>query len=459
MRADTTAPISTVVVSGDGTGVTGQAGTHLLGRLATRLGMPQRLSAAMAGTTVRSSAHDRGRVLTQLAMTIAAGGRCVSDLATLRDQPVLFGRVASDATAWRTVAHDVDEERRAALVAARQATTQAALRRAGIDRWEQVVIRVDASLLHLHSENKEHAAPTFKGGFGFHPMLAFIEPVGIPVGLLRPGNATANNATDHVAVVDQAIGCLPAVWQHGHGPDDDAADVARKLVVTGDTAAGTGKTVNALAARNLTFYVGLATSQERASSVIAGLDDDGWTQAVNIDGHVRPHAQVREVPALVPDWAPDGTRAIVRRELPHPGATLRLWDHDGWRHQVTLTNDHGDVIDLELTHRRHAQVENRIKDLKDTGLARLPFGTWAGNLVWFELVLCAALLLTALRTHIDPDHQLARAEPRRLRYALLAIAARIVRHAGRIQLRLDRTWPWTPVLLGVHQRLDQPQPC
>lgn len=162
---------------------------------------------------------------------------------------------------------------------------------------------------------------------------------------------------------------------------------------------------------------------------------------------------------MVPDWAPAGTRAIIRREEPHPGASLRLWDHNGWRHQVTLTNDLGDPVDLELIGRTHARVENRIKDLKDTGLGRLPFGSWAANLVWFELVLLAGLLLAALRAHIDDDHDLARAEPRRLRYALLAIAARIVRHAGRVELRLDRTCPWTPVLLGVHRRLDLVATC
>ena len=108
MRENTTGPIARVHVTGDGRGVTGQAGTHLLGRIANRLGVPGGLSEVMDGTTVRSTARDRGVVLTQLSMMVAAGGRCVSDLKTLRDQPSLFGDVASDATAWRTVNVDVD---------------------------------------------------------------------------------------------------------------------------------------------------------------------------------------------------------------------------------------------------------------------------------------------------------------------------------------------------------------
>jgi hypothetical protein len=144
----------------------------------------------------------------------------------------------------------------------------------------------------------------------------------------------------------------------------------------------------------------------------------------------------------------------VRREQPHPGASLRLWDHNGRRHQVTLTNDRdGDPVTIERFHRAHAQVENRIKNLKDTGLSRLPFSDYDANQAWVELVLLADLLLTALQVLVDDD-ELAVAEPRRLRYTLLHIAARITNHARQIRLKLDRTWPWTPVLVAVHRRLD-----
>ena len=120
----------------------------------------------------------------------------------------------------------------------------------------------------------------------------------------------------------------------------------------------------------------------------------------------------------------------MRRERPHPGATLRLWDYNGWRHQVVLTNDDdADIAALEALHRGHAQVENRIKNLKDTGLARLPFRDWHANRLWVELVLLAAVLLVAVQQLVDDD-ELRVAEPRRLRYALLNVAARIAVHAA-----------------------------
>jgi hypothetical protein len=451
LQVNTTGPIARVHVTGDGNNVTGQAGTHLLGRIAGRFGLAAGLSAAMAGTTQRSSAHDRGTVLTQFAMMIAAGGRAVTDLRTLRDQPRLFGEVASDVTAWR-IAHEVDDARRGAIVAARQAACRRLLAEAELD---EIVLDVDATLIHLDSEGKQHAAATFKGGFGFAPMLCFIEPLGLAAGMLRPGGATANNAADQLAVIDQAIASLPHEWQAGHHDGDDETDVRRRLVVRADTAGGTAKVTKGLARRNLVFSLGMRAN-DAAAAVIADIDEDLWMPAVNADGQPRDGAEVAEVPALVPDWAPEGTRAIVRRERPHPGASLRLWDHNGLRHQVTLTNDPDrDPVVLEREHRAHAQVENRIKNIKDTGLSRLPFSDYDANQLWIELVLLADLLLTALQI-LTEDDELAVAEPRRLRYALLHVAAKIADHARQVSLRLDRSWPWTHVLVRIHRRLDAP---
>lgn len=271
--------------------------------------------------------------------------------------------------------------------------------------------------------------------------------------MLRPGGATANNATDQLTVIDQAIASLPAQWQAGHHDGDDPDDVVRRLVVRADTAGGTCKVTRGLAARNVVFSVGMRTS-DLAAAIIADIDETLWVPAVDMNGEPREGAEVAEVPELVPSWAPPGTRAIVRRERPHPGASLRLWDYNGLRHQVTLTNDPaGDPVKLEAHHRAHAQVENRIKNLKDTGLSRLPFSNYNANRTWIELVLLATVPLAALQTLID-DPELAVAEPRRLRYTLLHIAARVVRRSRRTHVRLDRTWPWTAVLVIVHRQLD-----
>jgi hypothetical protein len=442
------APVQRVEVTGRGAGVTNQSGTQLLGRIAQRLGVADGLSEVMAGAVTRASGHDRGRVFTQLSMTLAAGGRCLADLKTLRNQPELFGEVASDPTAWRAV-HQVDDDAVAKMVAVRQDAIRRLLVFSGLD---EVVLDVDATLVNIDSEDKQHAMATFKGGFGFAPMVCMIEPLGLPAGMLRPGNATANNAGDQLAVVDEAIGSLPVQWQAGHAAGDDPSLVRRRLLVRADTAGGTRKMLTGLAARNLIFSVGMRTSDVAVAGIQA-IDETTWQGAVDADGQPREGAQVTEAAHLVPSWAPQGTRAIVRRERPHPGAALRLWDYNGWRHQVVLTNDdHIDIGVLEARHRGHAQVENRIKNLKDTGLSRLPFRAWNANRLWVELVLLGAVLLAALQQLVDDD-ELRVAEPRRLRYTLLNVAAKIAVHARRTWLHLDAAWPWTPQLLAAHERL------
>ena len=154
-----------------------------------------------------------------------------------------------------------------------------------------------------------------------------------------------------------------------------------------------------------------------------------------------------------PTGCPPAPGVIVRRERPHPGAPLKLWDHNGWRHQVIVTNQTGHAVELERRHRQHAQVENRIKQLKDIGDARFPFTRFTSNAAWLETMLTASLLLAATR-RLLLEGELADAEPRRLRQTLLGCRARLVRRARQTWLRLPDSWPWTDQLLTAYRRLD-----
>jgi hypothetical protein len=149
---------------------------------------------------------------------------------------------------------------------------------------------------------------------------------------------------------------------------------------------------------------------------------------------------------------PTGTRIIVRRERPHQGAQLRLWDHDGWRHQVLLTNSTGAARRLEVRHRRHGEIENRIKNAKDCGLERMPFTNFDADAAWMEMVLAAADLLVWCQQLLLAG-ELAVAEPRTLRYRLLHVAGRLAHGARQVWLRLPEHWPWTGDLLDAYQRL------
>ena len=183
-----------VLVSADGTNVVSHVGARLLSDLADASGLTGGLSVATAATKQRRRGHDRGEVLADLAVMIADGGDAISDLAVLRNHPGLFGEVASTPTAWRTL-EAID-----AAALERIATARAAARRRvwahGVDPGFYV-IDIDATLVTAHSD-KQGAAPTYKRGFGHHPLLAFLDATGEALaGILRPGNAGSNTASDH----------------------------------------------------------------------------------------------------------------------------------------------------------------------------------------------------------------------------------------------------------------------
>ncbi|MGH9271452.1 MAG: IS1380 family transposase [Ilumatobacteraceae bacterium] len=422
-------------------------GGHMLGELADRVGLSSAYSAAVPWAGERAPAHDRGRLLAQVAVMLAAGGRCLSDMAALRDQPALFGTVASDPTIWRcfdAIDPGVLDALRAARAEARAAVWQRRRRRG------PVVLDVDASLVEIHSENKQGAASHYKGGYGFHPMFCFSDDGEALAGMLRPGNAAANSGADQLAVVDAAIAQLPPDVDVGHRAGDDPKLVRERVVVRADTAGHVAAFVGGLVARNIEFSISARVSDQLDAAIMA-VAPRRWRPAINPDGSARRGAQIVELRVVLPG-VPAGTRIIVRRERPHPGAQLRLWDHGGWRHQVLLTNSVGPARRLEVRHRRHGEVENRIKNAKDCGLERMPFTSFDANAAWMEMVLAAADLLVWCQ-QLLLHGELAVAEPRTLRYRLLHVAGRLVRRARQVWLRLPERWPWSGDLLVAYQRL------
>jgi hypothetical protein len=441
-----TRPVERLWVTVGDRRVVSLAGLHLVGEVAEHVGLAVALSDAVSSP---AAVHDRGRLLTQVALMLAGGGRCVADMDALRDQPEVFGEVASSPTVWRTFT-TIDERMLDAMRTARAVARARAW--AARPAPKTLILDVDASLLEIHSEHKERAASHFKGGYGFHPMLCFADHSGEALaGILRPGNATANSGADQLAVVDLAIDQLPADYQAGHRPGDPSRQVAHKIVIRADSAGAVGAFVAGLVERNCEFSI-TARVNARLDAAIAAVPARAWRPALGADNKPCKGAQIAELDLTVAGW-PEASRAIVRRERPHPGAQLKLWDRDGYRHQVLLTNSRGDAARLELRHRRHGNVENRIKNLKDTGIERMPFANFDANAAWMEMTLAAADLLVWTQ-RICFTGELARCEPRTLRYRILHIAARIIRSARHVELRLPVNWPWSQELLRGYTRLD-----
>jgi hypothetical protein len=401
-----------------------------------------------------------------LAVMLADGGEAIADLAVLRNQQALFGPVASDPTAWRLLSH-LDETALAGLRAARAAAREVAWAQHAETRGDLpqptvagqqvdgLVLDIDATIVICHSE-KESATRTWKKTFGFHPLLCFLDNTGEALaGLLREGRAGSNSTTDHITVLDQALAQIPDAIRHG-----------TPILLRSDCAGSShGFLAHLRSLReqhlDIRFSVGAAITEPVRAAIRAAT---GWVPAIDTDGGLREHAEVCEITGSfdATGW-PQGTRFVVRRERPHPGAQLSLFDTiEGWRHQVVATDTPpgtGSIQFLEARHRAHARVEDRIRCGKTTGFGRFPSRVFAINQAWLQLALTGIDLLAWTQTLLL-DGDLAKAEPKKLRYRLLHVAARITRTARRTRLAIAACWPWTDALTRAFSNLTAlPRPA
>jgi Transposase DDE domain group 1 len=480
-------------VTADGQGIVSHAGLVLLRALADKTGLTGGLSRALA--TPRLLIHDRGRVLADLAAAIADGAEVISDFAVLRHQEQLLGPVASVPTAWRMLDEVASGGPRAAGRITRAVNAARRSAWAGIEARHGAIpgiriadkilggvtcIRLDATVTPAHSE-KDGAEPNFKG-YGHHPLLAYCDNTSEPLaGMLRPGSAGSNTVTDHLQVLDAAITAVPAKNR-------------RKLMVTCDGAGashGLIEYLDELAARpgrQLTYSVGWDLG-ERERTAIRLVPGQAWHSAIDARGEVRERraddactdtgcahrrcwteeAHVTELTGLLRQgpagdqlagW-PASMRVFARRERPHPGAQLTLFEtRDGWRYSLHVTNLPASaqgwrsrLAYIDAAHRVHARVEDRIRTGKNCGIGHFPSQSITINSAWLTASLIAAALLAWL-AHLALDGDLARAEPKTLRYRILHAAARLTRSGRRRRLRIPASWPWAPAIAVAWTRIS-----
>jgi len=285
--------------------------------------------------------------------------------------------------------------------------------------------------------------------------LAFLDNTGQALaGLLRKGNAGSGTAADHIEVLDAALAQIP-----------DVARFGQDVLVRTDTA-GCSKaflahirSLRTLGMRTF-FSVGMPITEPVRDAIVHA---SAWIPALDADGELRDGAQIVELTHLIEadhlTGYPEGTRLICRRQRPHPGAQLDLFDTvEGLRHQVVATDTPvaggGSIQYLEVRHRAHARVEDRIRTGKDSGLGRFPSRQFDINQAWLELAL-TGIDLTRWTQLLLLHGELAKAEPKKLRYRLLHTAARIVRTGRTTLLRINASWPWATELAQAFERLKQ----
>ncbi|GAA1553279.1 IS1380 family transposase [Brevibacterium picturae] len=476
-----------LVVSGDGKNLVSHAGTAALRMLADQVGLTRNLSTVLAQP--RLLVHDRGRVLVDLGVSIADGAEVISGIDAVGESSQLYGPVASVSTTWRALgeiaaAGQAGRRRIARAVAKTRAHVWdliagrhgelPPIRVADREITGMVGIRIDATLITAHSE-KELASPNWKKGFGFHPLLGYCDNTNEPLAqMLRTGRAGSNTAKDHLRILDEAIGAVPAKYR-------------RRLLISVDGAGASHDLIGHLDAlanrpgRQVWWTVGWDLGQ-RERTAITLVPEDVWQVAIDTAGEPRTSrdeageivdaAQVADITDLIragsslTGW-PTDMRILARRERPHPGAQLSLFEqHAGWRYQLTATNiaarlpaGHANaaVVNnlayLDALARSHARVEDRIRTGKSCGLAKFPSHDFDRNTAWLDTASIAQTLL-AWFAHLSLDGDLARAEPNTIRYRLLHVAARLTRGQRRRYLRIDQTWPWTPDLVTAIRRIQ-----
>jgi hypothetical protein len=460
-------------VTADGAGLVGHAGAVLLRKAADQTGLTGQLSAALrkAGT---SPAFDRGIVLVSLAAAIALGATSMSDIALLAHLAPVLGDAPSGPTVRRALdlagtpamLDRIARARARARAHAWQLIEQTpagfpwlAIAGKALTGW--VVIDMDATLITAFSD-KEGAAPTWKKGYGFHPLGAWCRNTRECLAmLLRPGNAGSNTFTDHRDVLAAAIRQVPARFR-------------RKILVRVDGAGASHELIRHLLSLSSPRRMVLFT----CGWMITAADEDAirqvpaaaWKPGVAQDGTAEDDKHVAEITHLMSragNW-PEGLRWIVRRVRPSRRQMNNLTAYEkktGWRYSIICTNipdsgigavpgsHHPQYIDV--VHREHACVETGgVRTAKAMGLRALPSKSWQVNCGWVIAANIAADLAAWTRLlGLCDDADLRDADPDTLRYRIWHIPARLAHHARQRILKISPGWPWKEAFLTCWQRL------
>jgi len=460
-------------VTGDGTGLVGHAGAVLLRKAADQAGLTAWLGAALQKAG-KAPVFDRGIVLVSVAAAIALGATSMSDIAVLAHLAPVLG----DAPSGPTVRRALDLAGGTAMlerIARARAKARAHVWKlitdtpagfpwlviAGKTLTGWLVIDMDATLVTAHSD-KEGAAPTWKKGYGFHPLGAWCANTRECLAmLLRPGNAGSNTFTDHRDVLAAAIRQVPVRFR-------------RRILVRVDGAGASHELVKHLLGmssprRKVLFSCGWMITEADEAAIMA-VPASAWKPGIGQDGTIEQDKHVTEITHLMSragNW-PAGLRWIVRRVKPSRRQMKNLTAYEkktGWRYSVICTNIPDSGIEgvpgshhpqyIDVAHREHAVVETGgVRTAKAMGLRALPSKSWQVNCGWVIAANIAADLAAWTRLlGLGDDEDLRDADPDTLRYRIWHIPARLAHHARQRTLAISRDWPFKDAFLTCWHRL------
>ena len=422
------------------------AGLLVAATLGQRLGLAQLLREQV---TVPGSlgAHPDEKCLTVI-HSLLAGGDCIDDVNALRagaTEAVLGHRVAAPSTVGSFLrafgfnhARQLDAVTRELLVRAVAAGAHPGIA-------ESVTVDVDSTLCETYGLGKDGAREVMRTGRrGYHPLLAVLAGTG-DIAHARQRRGRSNDATSAPIFIKETISRLRQ------------AGAAGQIVLRADSGFYLHDVVAACRAAEVRFSI-TARMIGKLRSVIEAIPEEQWTA---ID-YFLPGAGVAEIswtPFAHDGWGRDRTdtmpvRLIVRR-TPPTEAQARNRGQDPlfpvYDYHPIITDRVGDLLELEADHRRHAEVELTIRDLKhDLGLSHFPTKSFGGNAAWLVLnTIAHNLTRWVARLGLELGHVMTKTIRRRV----YTVAGRLVRTGRRAILRLPRRWPWAGQIIAALDRL------
>ena len=395
------------------------AGLLLPATLAGHLGLRELFDTYVDLGDAPGRANVGHKAMTLIA-SILAGGDCFDDAAALaagRTERVLGHQLRAPSTlgtfarsfTWGHV-RQTDRVSRRLLARGWQA---------GAAPEGPLTLDLDSTICETYGLAKQGANFGHTKVRGYHPLLAVIAGAGDVVhGRLRGGNASdardaAGFLTESLARIREAGGTV--------------------ALVRGDAGFFSQKLLDVCTANKANFSIAIKQNP-RVKRAIDAIDDDAWTPIPYwIDGG----ADVAEIPFYPTNDATTPARLIVRRVRPTPGSQLALLVD----YHTIITDRPGNLLEVEADHRRHAEIENAIRDLKHgLGLNRMPSGDFAANGLWLALNIIAHNLLRWTARLGLREQLLITAKTLRRRF--LALPGRITRRHRREHLHLPARWPW-----------------
>ena len=401
------------------------AGLLLPATLAQHLGLPQLVDRHLDLGRAPGRANTGDKMMTLLASALA-GGDCIDDADVLRTGGTAYtlGCAVKAPSTLGTFLRSFrwDHVRQLDRVS-RELLAQAWKTGAGPGD-APLTIDLDSTICETYGLAKEGARHHgYTGKRGYHPLLAVAAVTGdVLMARLREGRANTARGAAHF--LRETVGRVRYAGARG------------QLTMRADSGFYTHTVVAVCRRTKVRFSITIRQHQS-LRNLIEAVPEADWTP---IPYWMEGAADVAET-TYTPFQSEPGAapvRLIVRRVKPTPGSQLALFAT--YSYHAFITDRDGEMLELEADHRRHAEIENAIRDLKyGVGLNHLPSGRFAANAAWLAIQVMAHNLARWM-ARLGLGEQIVTTKTIRRRF--FSLAGRLTRSARRLTLHLPRRWPW-----------------